>query len=339
MNGLKIASLAMAMMVALPSYAAATHHHHHHHHLHHHPAHLAHTAPRAAHLVKAEHVEPPLPSFEAANMPRLNAQSVLVVDASDGKPILQKNPDMETPIASISKLMTAMVVLDAHPDLNEKMSISEDDVDHVRHTRSRLAVGTELTRNQMMHLALISSENRAAFALSRYYPGGRPAFINAMNRKAAELGMTHTRFEDPTGLSSHNQSTAEDLAKMVAAAAKYPLIHEITTTGHYEIAHTALVRVRHPRAHEAKWAEVTREMPYLNTNVLVREGKWDIGLSKTGFINEAGHCLVMKAKIASHSVIIVLLDAVGKMDRINDAQRIRQWMEAHGGEVSKVASR
>ncbi len=274
-----------------------------------------------------------------AGMPRLSSHSVLVINEANGAPLLEKNPDMQTPIASISKLMTAMVVLDAKQDPTEKIEVTEADVDTLRHSASRLAVGTVLTRDQMLHLALIASENRAASALSRNYPGGRVQFIRAMNRKAAQLGMTHTSFEDPTGLSSHNRSTAEDLAKMVKAAASYPLIHRITTTGEYDIRRTASVEVHRRHRHAAARHLVTREIAFHNTNQLVRENRWDIGLSKTGFINEAGHCLVMQVRIASRPVIIVLLDAYGKFDRISDARRIHQWLEAHSSVFGKEARR
>ena len=272
--------------------------------------------------------------------PKLSALSVLVLDEKTGSPLIIKNADMETPIASISKLMTAMVILDAKQDMQEKIAVTNEDVDMLRHSSSRLAVGTVLTRGQLLHLALIASENRAAHALARHYPGGLGACIQAMNQKAKTLGMQNTTFEDPTGLTSHNQSTAEDLAKMVKAAYAYPTIHEITTTAHYQITHTTLSRIRERiRSHKLRhhkrqsthivWRSITREVAFNNTNQLVREGRWDIGLSKTGFINEAGHCLVMQANIARHKVIIVLLDAAGKYDRIRDAQRIRQWMESH----------
>uniref|UniRef100_E6QR87 D-alanyl-D-alanine endopeptidase (DD-endopeptidase) (Penicillin-binding protein 5) (PBP-5) n=1 Tax=mine drainage metagenome TaxID=410659 RepID=E6QR87_9ZZZZ len=276
------------------------------------------------------------------DQPRLSALSVLVLDEATGSTLLDKNPDLETPIASISKLMTAMVVLDAKQPMNEKLAVTDADVDKLRHSSSRLAVGTVLTRAQMFHLALIASENRAAFALARNYPGGEEKCIQAMNRKAKALGMTHTVFEDPTGLTSHNQSTAEDLAKMVQAAAGYQVIHEITTTAHYQITRTARVKVRQRHAHHRSvvWRSVTQEVAFNNTNPLVREGHWDIGLSKTGFINEAGHCLVMQAKIASKRVVIVILDSMGKYGRINDAKRIRQWVEAHvkHNEVASAAS-
>lgn len=278
------------------------------------------------------------------DQPKLKALSVLVLDEKTGAPLIVKNAGMETPIASISKLMTAMVILDAKQDMREKITVTNEDVDMLRHSTSRLAVGTTLTREQMLHLALIASENRAAHALARAYPGGLAACIKAMNLKAQSIGMRNTVFEDPTGLTSHNQSTAEDLAKMVKTASGYSTIHEITTTAHYQIIHTALLRIRqrlsrhHKHQHEhVVWRPVTREVAFNNTNALVRGGHWDIGLSKTGFINEAGHCLVMQANIARHKVIIVLLDAAGKYDRIRDAQSIRQWMEAHQSS-DKVAS-
>lgn len=280
-------------------------------------------------LQQAEFIEP-----ESAGLPHLSALSVLVLNQNDGQPLYQKNIDMETPIASISKLMTAMVVLDAHLDMDEMLEITQADVDMLRHSSSRLPVGTRLSRGKMLHLALIASENRAASALARNYPGGKDSFIAAMNRKARSLGMMHTSFEDSTGLSSNNQSTAADLAKMVQAAVRYPTIHEITTTGNYEISSTGRVRVRYK--HKQNWRSVTRTVAFHNTNQLVRDDKWDIGLSKTGFINEAGHCLVMQAKIAQTPVIIVLLDASGKYGRISDAKRIKEWLEQRT--ASKVAA-
>ncbi|MFA5170697.1 MAG: D-alanyl-D-alanine endopeptidase [Sulfuriferula sp.] len=270
-----------------------------------------------------------------ASAPRLSALSVLVLDQKEGQTIYQKNADMETPIASISKLMTAMVVLDAHLDMNEMLEITQADVDKLRHTSSRIAVGTRLSRGELMHLALIASENRAASALSQNYPGGHAKFIEAMNRKAKSLGMLHTSFEDATGLSSNNQSTAADLAKMVQAAVRYPLIHEITTTGNYEITRTAQIMVG--RKHRKQVRTIEQRVAFHNTNQLVRDQNWEIGLSKTGFINEAGHCLVMQAKIAQKPVIIVLLDAYGRYGRINDAKHIKTWLEQQSAE--KVALR
>ncbi|MHB0992191.1 MAG: D-alanyl-D-alanine endopeptidase [Burkholderiales bacterium] len=266
-------------------------------------------------------------SYDAVASPGVSALSVLVLDQKDGLPLYQKNANMETPIASISKLMTAMVVLDAHPNMDETLTVTQADVDMLRHSSSRLAVGTELTRGELLHLALIASENRAAYALARNYPGGMPSFIAAMNAKARQLGMEHTSFEDPTGLSSHNQSTAADLAKMVQAAIRYPVIHQITTTANYEVTRTTVARMR--GKHKNRLRTITQTVEFHNTNQLLRDESWNIGLSKTGFINEAGHCLVMQAKIAQKPVIIVLLDASGKYGRINDARRIRSWLERH----------
>lgn len=242
----------------------------------------------------------------------LRSSMALVVDQKSGKTLYSKNTDVRAPIASITKLMTAMVVLDAHLPLDEKLVIGNEDVDSLRNTHSRLKVGTKLSRDMALQLALMSSENRAAATLARHYPGGFPAFIAAMNRKAASLGMAQTHFVDSTGLNSDNVSTAQDLAKMVQAAYQYPLIREMTTTGSYDVAMKA----------------TGRQMQFKNTNMLVRSNSWQIGLSKTGYINEAGHCLVMQAEIAKQPMIIVLLDSWGKLSRIGDAQRIKKWMES-----------
>ena len=242
-------------------------------------------------------------------IPELKSSSALVVDQS-GRVLFAKNVDHVVPIASITKLMTAMVVIDAGLPLTEQIAISENDKDLLKGTRSRLHIGTVLTRRELLHLALMASENRAAEALSRVYPGGPKAFVAAMNQKAVELGMWRTRFVDGTGLSSDNVSTAQDLTKMVAAAYHYPLIREFTTdTG-------TTVQMANGRT-----------MNYNNSNRLVKSHEWQIGLSKTGYISEAGRCLVMQAKIAGKPVIIVLLDSWGKMTRIGDANRIKRWME------------
>jgi len=240
----------------------------------------------------------------------LYSASALVIDQSSGQPLLEKQPDAVVPIASISKLMTAMVVLDAKLDLQEVISIGEEDVDGLKGTRSRLPVGTTMTREAAMLLALMSSENRAANALGRHYPGGLPAFVQAMNKKAQALGMYHSRFEEPTGLSSNNVSTAHDLARMVAAAARYPEIRQYSTTAEARVELNGRIRDFH------------------NTNALVRSDNWEIGVSKTGYISEAGRCLVMQARVADKPVVIVLLDSVGKMTRVGDAQRIKRWMES-----------
>lgn len=242
----------------------------------------------------------------------LHSSMAMVVDQNTGKVLYTKNTDAKAPIASITKLMTAMVVLDAKLPLDEKIAIGNDDVDALRNTHSRLRVGTKLSRDMALQLALMSSENRAASALAHNYPGGFPAFVAAMNQKAASLGMSQSRFVDSTGLNSNNVSTAQDLVKMVRAAYQYPLIREKTTTGSMDVA----------------MKSSGRRMQFMNTNMLVRAGVWQIGLSKTGFISEAGHCLVMQAEIANQPMIIVLLDSWGKLSRIGDAQRIKKWMES-----------
>ena len=236
--------------------------------------------------------------------------SALVIAQDGGEALYEKNASIVVPIASITKLMTAMVVLDSMPNLQAPITITDDDVDYLKGSRSRLQVGSVLTREMALLLALMSSENRAANALGRHYPGGLGAFIVAMNRKAASLGMSRTHFEDPTGLTSNNVSTAHDLARMVAAAYRYPLIREFSTTS-------------------GVTAEVKgRELAYRNTNQLVRSPTWEIGLSKTGYIQEAGKCLVMQARVADRPVVIVLLDSSDKQTRIGDANRIKRWMES-----------
>lgn len=244
--------------------------------------------------------------------PQVRSSAVVVVDQFSGEVLFEKNPDAVLPIASITKLMTAMVVLDAGLELREPLTVTEQDVDSLRASSSRLAVGTVLTREELLRLALMSSENRAAHALSRHYPGGTPAFVAAMNRKAEQIGLHDTRFSDPTGLAASNVSSARDLVKMVGAAARYPLIREFTTTAAYTVELNG-------RARE-----------FRNTNALVRNSDWEIGVSKTGYINEAGRCLVMLARLAGRPVIIVLLDSWGKLTRIGDANRIRRWVERAG---------
>ena len=234
--------------------------------------------------------------------------SALVVEQGVG-PLFQKNADVVVPIASITKLMTAMVVLDGMPDLKASVTIADEDVDYLRGSRSRLHVGTAMSRETALLLALMSSENRAAHALARHYPGGLHAFIAAMNAKAQSLGMRDTRFEDPTGLTSNNVSTAYDLAKMVSAAYSYPLIREFSTTP------------------EASVDVSGRQQEFHNTNPLVKNADWQVGLSKTGYIQEAGKCLVMQARVAEKPVVIVLLDSAGKLTRVGDANRIKRWME------------
>jgi D-alanyl-D-alanine endopeptidase (penicillin-binding protein 7) len=241
----------------------------------------------------------------------LRSSAALVIDQDAGRVLYSKNVDNIMPIASITKLMTAMVMLDAHPALDQKITIIDADKDELKHSRSRLRVGTVLSRYDMLRLALMASENRAAAALGRTtFPGGTSAFVAAMNRKAASLGMWNTHFVEPTGLNSHNVSTAQDLVKMVEAAYHYALIRQFTTT-------------------TAREVEVAggRTLEYHNSNTLVKNHRWHIGLSKTGFTNEAGRCLVMQTAIAERPVIIVLLDSWGRYSRIGDANRIRKWIE------------
>lgn len=252
---------------------------------------------------------------------KLRSASALVLDTEQDRPIYAKNPNSITPIASITKLMTAMVVLDAGLPLDERLMIDEADIDTIKGSHSRLRPGSELSRRELLRLALMSSENRAAAALGRNYPGGTAAFVQAMNAKALLVGMSHARFADPTGLSSDNVATAEDLARLVIAAADYPLIREYSTSLSYAV----------------EVSPYRRPLDYRNTNGLVKNVHWDISLSKTGFIREAGRCLVMMATIASRPVVIVLLDSIGKNSRIGDANRIKKWMEASGQSVQTKA--
>lgn len=242
----------------------------------------------------------------------LKSRAALIFDAQQGHAIYSKNTDTIMPIASITKLMTAMVVLDAQLPLSEEITIDSADIDVLKNTRSRLKVGSNLTRQQLLRLALMSSENRAAAALGRAYPGGIEAFVSAMNNKAFELGMGNSRFVDSTGLSSANVSTARDLVKMVEAAHFYEEIRDFSTT----------------TTHALNSPDYRRGLKYTNSNNLVSNVQWQIGVSKTGFLSAAGRCLVMQANITGKPVIIVLLDSNGKKTRIGDAIRIKQWMEA-----------
>ena len=241
--------------------------------------------------------------------PRLQSSAALVIDQGTGDVLYEKNANAVVPIASITKLMTAMVVLDAALDLTEVITVTRDDIDLLKGSHSRLPVGARVTREHALLMALMSSENRAAHALGRTYPGGLPAFVEAMNLKADALGMSNSEFRDPTGLSSDNVSTAKDLGRMVAAAHSYPVIRELTTTA------SAYVDVgRYP-------------VGYQNTNPLVKNRDWMIGLSKTGYIQEAGKCLVMQAWVAGRPTVMVLLDSNGKLTRIADANRVKKWLE------------
>lgn len=250
-------------------------------------------------------------AYDGSGPLELASSKALVINQLTGEILYAKNTSQSTPIASVTKLMTAMVMLDAHLPMDDLLFIGDEDVDYLKRTHSRLNVGTQLTRGELLQLALMSSENRAASALARNYPGGIGVFMAAMNRKAEVLGMKSTHFYDATGLDSNNVSTAEDLVKMVNAAYHYPEIRQVTTTASQEITLYG------------------RENPinFVNTNSLVRGSDWVIGLSKTGFINEAGRCLVMQAEISGQPMIIVLLDSAGKQSRIGDANRIRKWIE------------
>jgi D-alanyl-D-alanine endopeptidase (penicillin-binding protein 7) len=243
----------------------------------------------------------------------LKSSAALVLDEQTGQVLYGKNTASVLPIASITKLMTAMVVLDANLDPNELLQVTSDDVDVLKNTHSRLRVGIMLSRDEMMRLALMASENRAASVLGRNYPGGLEGFVRAMNTKARSLGLQGTHYSDPTGLASSNVSTAEDLGRLVRAAGQYERIRNYSTASGLEVMVAG------------------RPTAFRNTNGLVASRDWDIGLSKTGFINEAGRCLVMQAKLAGRGVVIVLLDSWGKYTRIADAARIRKWLEVADG--------
>lgn len=243
--------------------------------------------------------------------PQLRSNIALILDEKTLQPVYAKNAETVAPIASITKLMTAMVVLDANLPLNDEVSVDVADLDTLKGTHSRLRIGMTFSRSELLKLALMASENRAASALARTYPGGTAAAVAAMNAKARSLGMTNTVFHDATGLNSDNVSTARDLAKMVMAARKYALIQQYTTTATHSVD---------------GWNG--RELRFNNTNPLVRSASWDIGVSKTGFINEAGRCLVMEANINQRPTVIVLLNSWGKSTRVGDANRIKKWMES-----------
>src|SRR2546427_5937104 len=242
---------------------------------------------------------------------RLASANAVVWDIAAQRPIYAKAADEVTPIASLTKLMTAIVVLEAAQSPDEKLEIETDDFDFLKGSRSRLRMGVTLSRSEMLRLALMSSENRAASSLARHYPGGTAACIAAMNAKARALGMTRTHYSDPTGLSSANVSTANDLAKLVQVAAEYPLIREFSTTP----------------AHYVELQPTGKLLGFNNSNALVKNLAWDIQLQKTGYIREAGRCLVMLTNIGSRPLVIVLLDSSGKLTRLGDAQRVKHWVE------------
>ena len=249
--------------------------------------------------------------FTKDGLPNLQSHAFMVFDPATGRSLFAKNADQAVPIASITKLMTAMVVLDAKLDMDEPLVVDKDDIDTLKGSRSRIPVGAAFRREDLMRLALMASDNRAAAALGRNYPGGTVAFVQAMNAKAQMLGLQNAKFVDPTGLAPGNVASPQDLALMVAAASTFPEIREFSTA---QELHVTL-------------ASGGRSMGFNNTNALVRSQGWNIGLSKTGFINEAGKCLVMHATIANNPVVIVLLDSWGKLTRVGDANRIKKWLE------------
>lgn len=239
----------------------------------------------------------------------LRSSVALVIDQDTREVLLRKNDQAVLPIASLTKLMTGLVISEAQLPMSEMITITQDDVDTEKGSSSRLAVGTVLSRGDLLHLALMSSENRASHALGRTFPGGLDAFVSRMNARAKALGMKDTRYVEPTGLSSNNQSSAHDLATLVGVAYKEPVLRELSTSPGREIA------VGH------------RTLQYNNTNRLVKSPQWDIGLQKTGFITEAGQCLVMQAQVSGRKLIMVFLDSAGKLSRIADAERVRRWVE------------
>ena len=251
-------------------------------------------------------------SLYAKNSKSLKVRSLkaIVVNQKTGEVIYEKNADAKASIASLTKLMTAMVVLDSGLDLNEIITLTKADIDRIKRTTSRLPIGSKLSRYELLKAELISSDNRAAFALSRSYPSGRKGFISAMNVKAIQLGMQKSQFRDPTGLDKRNISTAKDLLKLARAAYQYSVIRELTTTASENI----------------KISKKRNSIGFNNTNPLVKKDEWDIGLSKTGFIRESGRCLVVQTIIDDQPIIIVLLNSYGKLTRFADVKRIRNWM-------------
>jgi D-alanyl-D-alanine endopeptidase (penicillin-binding protein 7) len=244
---------------------------------------------------------------------RLVSSAAYAVDVATGEVLVKKNEDAVLPMASLTKMMTGLLTVEAKLPMDEVITITEDDVDTELHSRSRLRVGTTLTRGEALHLALMSSENRAAHALGRTFPGGLGQFVNAMNNRAKQLGMKGTTYHDPTGLSSKNQSTAHDLALLAMTASKQPLLREYSTTPRHQVA---LGR---------------KTLQYNNSNRLVKNPKWDIAFQKTGYIIEAGMCITMNARMGGRNVVMVLLDAADKNSRLADAERVKRWVAAQAG--------
>ncbi|MFT7325326.1 MAG: D-alanyl-D-alanine endopeptidase (penicillin-binding protein 7) [Rhodoferax sp.] len=240
----------------------------------------------------------------------LKSSVALVIDQETNEVLFSKNDHAVLPIASLTKLMTGLILSEAQLPMDEMITITQDDIDTEKGSSSRLRVGTELSRGELLHLALMSSENRAANALGRNYPGGLPVFVGLMNARARLIGMNDTHYVEPTGLSSKNQSSAHDLAKLVDVAYGNPVLRELTTSPDYQVA------------------VGNRTLQYNNTNRLVKNPAWDIGLQKTGYITEAGQCLVMQTKVAGRKLIMVFLDSAGKLSRLGDAERVRRWVES-----------
>jgi D-alanyl-D-alanine endopeptidase (penicillin-binding protein 7) len=256
----------------------------------------------------------------------LRSSVAYVIDQETQEVLFSKNEEAVLPIASLTKLMTTLLISEAELSLDEPITITQDDVDTEKYSVSRLRVGTVLTRGELLHLALMASENRAANALGRTYPGGMDIFVTMMNAKAQLLGMQDTRFAEPTGLSSRNQSSARDLALLVDATSADPMLREFSTTRAYQVA------------------VGRRKMMFANTNRLVLNQRWDIGLQKTGYISEAGQCLVMQVNVAGRKLIMVFLDSVGKLSRLGDAERVRRWVETNeaqqaGDGIQELASK
>ena len=254
----------------------------------------------------------------SVNQPQIASGSAMIVDLNTNKVIFASHPDLVRPMASITKLMTVMVTLDAHLPMDEMLNVDISHTPEMRGVYSRVRLNSEISRKNMMLLALMSSENRAAASLAHHYPGGYDAFIRAMNTKAKALGMTQTRYVEPTGLSTQNVSTARDLTKLLIATKRYPLIGELSTT------HEDMAVFKSPNY----------TLPFRNTNHLVYRPDWNIQLTKTGFTNEAGHCLVMRTVINQRPVALVVMDAFGKYTHFADANRLRSWIET--GKISPV---
>jgi D-alanyl-D-alanine endopeptidase (penicillin-binding protein 7) len=271
---------------------------------------------RRAKVIKA--APAPIPSFgqkaglhATSDMLDLKSSVAYVIDQDTHEVLISKNDQAVLPIASITKLMTGLIISEANLSMDESITITQDDVDTEKGSSSRLRVGATLTRGELLHLALMASENRAAHALGRTYPGGMPVFVSLMNTKANQLGMRDTRYVEPTGLSSQNQSSAKDLATLVGNAYHDATLRQLSTSPSHSVA------------------VGNRTLQYNTTNRLVKNPNWDIGLQKTGYISEAGQCLVMQAKVSGRKLIMVFLDSAGKLSRIADAERVRKWVETN----------